>query len=262
MATRAKRVPAAGATIIAVLLALLLLLSGGVSGTGNGPELAHAKCGGIKVKEIRPITKFPRPFASQYTKKMRVQVFNYTGGVHRWKVELYDYSGNRLGSSKRTSNRNYLYWGDTATIKLKQAMQPNNFTLVLKGDVRGCGFSEASDTVRLRGCLNKLPLKVFNRPQGKAADYNSGGYVSVGIEPRSGWSPIKGIQSTLTSFSGVTYGTAELPQGYRKLIGQQYLNHKLTRTLTPGDYTVFIRGKAPQPRSCGDKSKSVTLKFE
>lgn len=259
MATRGQRVPAAGATVIAVLLALLLLLSGGVSGTGGGPATAAAKCGGIRVKEINPITKYPKPFASQYTNKMRVQVFNYTGSVKRWWVELYDYSGNRLGRSREHS---WLYWGDTATIKLKQAMQPASFTLVLKGEVAGCGFSEDSDTTRLRGCLNKLPLKVFNRPQGKAADYNSGGYVSVGIEPRAGWSPVRDIHSTLSSFSGVTYGEAELPRGYRKLIGQQYLNHKLTRTLTPGDYSVFITGKAPQPRSCGDKSKTISLKFE
>lgn len=262
MATRAKRVPVAGA-IIVLLLALLLLLMGGVSGTGNGPAVAHAKkCNGIKVKEIRPITKFPRPFASQYRKKMRVQIFNRTGGVHKWKVELYDFSGTKLGTSKRTSRKKYLYWGDTATIKLRQAMQPAKFTLVLKGEVQGCGFSEGSDTVKLRNCLNKLPVKAFNKPRGRAEDYNNGGYVSVGIEPRPGWAPIKKVKSTLTSFSGVKYGTAKLPRGYRKLIGQQYLNHKLKRTLTSGDYTVFIQGKAPQPRSCGDKSKTVTLKFE
>jgi hypothetical protein len=262
MATRMRRVPAAGAIVIAVLLALLLMLSGGTSGTGSGPELAHAKCGGIKVKEIKPITKFGAPFASQYTKKMRVQIFNYTGGVHKWKVELYDFSSNKLGSSKRTSASKYLYWGDTATIKLKQPMQPNQYTLVLKGDVRGCGFSEASDTTRLRGCLKTLPIKVFDRPKGKAADYNSGGYVSVGVIPKTGWQPIRDVRSTLTSFSGVEYGRAELQKPFTKLIGKAYLDNKLTRTLVPGDYSVFITGKAPQPPSCGEKSKSITLSFE
>lgn len=256
---RAKRVPAVGAIALALLLALFLLLSGGVSGTASGPDFAHAKCKGIFVKSIDPVSKFPKPFASQYTKKLRVQIFNYTGSIKRWWVELYSFSGDRLGRSK---TKKWLTWGTKAAIKLKQPMQPNNFTVVLKGEVKGCGFGEASDTIRLRNCLNKLPVKVFNRPQGRAADYNNGGYVSVGIEPRSGWSPVRNIESTLTSFSGVTYGKADLPRGFRKLIGQQYLNHKLQRTLVPGDYTVTITGRAPQPRSCGDKSKTVALKFE
>jgi hypothetical protein len=262
MATRATRVPAAGAMTIALVLALFMILTGGVSGTGNGPERAAAGCSGIKVKEIKPITKYGAPFAAQYTRKMRVEVFNYTGGVHKWKVELYDFSNNRLGSSKRTGSNDYLYWGDTATIKLKRPMQPNGYTLVLKGDVAGCGFSEAPDPIRLRSCLKTLPIKAFDRPQGKASDYNSGGYVSVGVIPKDGWQPIRNVQSTLTSSSGVVYGQAELQRPFKKLTGKAYLDHKLTRTLVPGDYTVFITGRANQPRSCGDKSKSIGLKFE
>ena len=37
---------------------------------------------------------------------------------------------------------------------------------------------------------------------------------------------------------------------------------QLKRTLQPGEYSVTVGGKAPQPRSCGNKTKTATLKFE
>ena len=47
-----------------------------------------------------------------------------------------------------------------------------------------------------------------------------------------------------------------MPKGYKKLIGQQYLNHKLKRKLQKGGYSVTVTGKAPQPRACGNKDQN------
>ena len=261
MASRVTRASVAGGFILAVmLLALALIFSGTVGGSpsGSGPDAAAAGCGGIRAK-VEAVSRFPRPFASQYQKKLRIQVFNRTGNVKKWHLELYTFSGFYLGKSKAKS---WLEWGEKAAIKLRQGLQPGPYTVVVKGDVLHCGESQASSTIKLRNCLNKLPIKFFNKPKGLASDYNRGGYVSVGIEPKSAWAPIKGIRSTLSDSEGVVYGEAELPKGQRKLIGQAYLNNKLKRELHPGDYSVFVQGKAPQPRSCGEKTKTATLTFE
>ncbi len=261
MATRAMRVPVAGGFILAVvLLALALIFSGKVGGSpaGPGPDVAVAGCGGIRA-DVQAVSKFPRPFASQYQKKLRIQVLNRTGNVKRWHLELYTFSGFYLGKSKEKS---WLEWGDKAAIKLRQGLQPGPYTVVVKGEVLGCGESETSGTVKLKNCLNKLPIHFFNKPQGLASDYNRGGYVSIGVEPKSAWAPIKQLHSTLSDSDGVVYGEAELPKGQRKLIGQAYLNNKLKRELKPGDYSVYVTGKAPQPRECGDKSKTAVLEFK
>ena len=240
-----------GLFVIVALLAVALLLSGGVAGSGNGPELANAGCRGVN-GSVEVVSRYPKAFATQYKKKLKIAVYNRTGNVKKWHLKLYTYSGYKLGSSKE---KKWLTWGNKASIRLRQAMQPGGYTVVLKGEIPGCGSSETSDSVRLRGCLNKLPVKFPGKPTGKAADYNSGGYVSVPIEPRSDWAPIKKITSTLTDANGTIYGRAELPRGSRKLIGKQFLNHELTRNLGAGEYSVFVEGKAPQPRSCGDSTK-------
>ena len=259
MATRLRRAPVAGGVFLAVvlLLALALIFTGTVGGNGNGqgPSIADARCGQIHAK-VRPFSRFPAAFANQYTKKLRVTVYNRTGNVKTWHLELYTYGGQRLGRSKE---RSYLTYGTKAAINLKQAMQPGDYTVVVKGEVPGCGESSDSNPIHLRQCLSKLPIRFFNKPGGTAADY--GKYVSVGIQPREGWSArISG--STLTNFNGVVYGKAQLPKGYKKLIGQQYLNHKLKRKLQTGSYSVTVSGKPPQPRACGNKTKSTTLKFK
>lgn len=242
-----------------VLLAIVLLLSGRVGGSAHGgPEAAVAGCPNLRA-EVEAVSRFPKPFASQYKRKLKLQVFNRTGNVVKWHVELYTFSGFKLGQSKDKKN---LRFGDTATVKLRQSMQPGPYTVVVKGEIFRCGESETSDVVKLRGCLGKLPIKFPVKPKGNAADYNSGGFVSVGIEPRSSWAPIKKIKSTLSDFNGTVYGTAELPRGSRKLIGRQFLNHELTRNLGAGQYSVYVEGKAPQPRSCGDKTKTAILRFE
>lgn len=245
------------ALLAAVALAIALLLSGSVGGTGGGPEAASAGCGSLRA-EVDVVSRFPRAFASQYKRKMRIQVFNRTGNVVKWHAELYTFSGFKLGRSKNERN---MRWGDKTAIKLKQSMQPGPYTVVLKGTIYRCGDSETSDTVRVRGCLNRLPIKFPVKPQGKAEDYNAGGYVSVGIKPKPEWSPITDIKSTLSDANGTVYGTAELPRGSRKLIGRQFLNHELKRNLGAGEYSVHVEGKVPQPRSCGDKTKTAVLKF-
>lgn len=256
MASYLKRAPIPG---VALLIAGALLLAFLVTGSdGQGPSSADARCGSLRAK-VSPVSHFPRPFASQYKKKLRVQIFNRTGNVKKWHLELYTFSGFYLGRSK---DHSWMQWGDHAAIKLRQALQPGPYTVVIKGSILGCGDAQTSDTVKVRGCLGKLPIQFFNKPEGKARDYNKGGYVSIGIRPRAGWSPITKIRSTLTDFNDVKYGGATLPQGSRKLIGDQYLNNKLTRKLTPGRYTVYVKGKAPQPRACGEKTKTKILHFK
>jgi hypothetical protein len=260
MRSRFTRVPVAGSFLMAaLLLALALIFTGGVGGSRDGgPQVANAGCGNLRA-QVEVVSRFPKPFASQYKKKLRIQVFNRTRNVKRWHAELYTFSGFRLGKSKP---KKWLRWGDRTAIKLRQSMQPGKYTVVLKGKILRCGKRETSDVVNLRGCLNQLPVRFPNKPGGNAADYNAGGYVSVGIEPRSDWAPIKKIKSTLLDFNGTVYGRAELPRGSRNLIGRQFLDHELTRELTAQQYTVLVEGKAPQPRSCGDKTKSTVLTFK
>lgn len=239
----------------ALLIALVVALSGGPRVT----EEANAGCK-IRVSSLEPVSRYPLPYASQYTSKMRVQVFNYTGGVYKWQVELYDFAGNRMGRSK--IRKQWLYWGDTTTIYLKRPMQANSFTLVLKGEVFECGFSEDKDLVKLMDCRDDLPITATEIPTGLAADYNAGGFVSLEVKPDSGWTPIRDVKSTLRDAANVSYGEARLPKGYKSLIGERSLDHQLTRTLTPGDYRVDVRARAPQPKSCGKVSASFPLVFE
>jgi len=259
MATRVRRAPVAGGALLAIglLLALALIFTGTVGGNGQGgPATADAGCS-IRAK-TRVVSRFPAAFASQYTKKLRVAVYNRTGNIKTWHLELYTYSGTKLGRSKE---RHWLTYGTKAAINLRQAMQPGNFTVVLKGEVAGCGGeSSVSNPIGLRSCLSKLPIRFFNKPGGTASDY--GKYLSIGIQPREGWDGTRDIHSVVSSFRGVVYGRAELPKGYKKLIGQQYLNHKLNRKLQKGGYSVTVRGKPPQPRACGSKTKSTTLTFK
>ena len=249
----------AGGPLIAVaLVAMALTLGADVGAAGSGPGIARAGCGGLKA-EVVPMSRFPKAFASQYRRKLRVRVERRKGSVRKWHVELYTFSGFLLGKSK-TDER--LSRGEVAKIKLKQAMQPGPYTVVVKGKAGGCGERETADIIRLRGCLGKLPIKFVKRPKGLASDYNSGGFVSVKVAPRPAWAPLRKIESTLSGFDGIVYGTAELPPGSKRLIGEQFLDHELTRNLEPGEYSISVTGKAPQPKSCGDTSRSTVLKFE
>ncbi len=80
---------------LVVLLVLALFAGGSTAGPLGRPTPAAASA-----RRSRRSATFPRPFASQYKKKLHVQVFNRTGNVKKWHLELYTYSGFFLGKSK------------------------------------------------------------------------------------------------------------------------------------------------------------------
>lgn len=249
------RAQVAGGFIVALLIAIAMIFTGTVGGTGSGPTPAHARCGGGLDVRGDVVSRFPQNYALQYTRRMKVRV-NRGERVRKWSVELYTFSGFLIGKSKADES---LGRSEVAKVKLRQAVQPGKYTMVIKGKVPGCGVEEAAEVVRFRSCLGRLPIKAIDKPGGNAADYN--GFVSLKVAPKSGFAPLRKIHSTLSSFEGVVFGTAEFPRGFRRLIGEQFLHHELDRDLEPGRYTAFITGKAPQPNSCGDVSKTIRLRF-
>ena len=254
-----SRLPAlrnSGAAAVVVVLALALVLSGGVGGSGGAPTQAEAGCGKLKVRS-EVISRYPKVFANQYEKKLKVSVKRGGNAVRDWRVQLYTFGGFLLGQSEIDKKMSST---DKATMKLRVPLQPGKYTLVTKGTVGGCGELELDEVVNFRDCLNKLPIDFIDRPGGRAADY--GRYLSVKIAPKPVWAPLVDIYGTLSNFDGDVYGKAELPRGGRKLIGQQFLNFKLkSGGLDRGGYSVYVTGKARQPRSCGNLAKSTTLKF-
>ena len=252
------RLPPLGGGLAGVaVLAWSLLLAGGVDGTRGGPDPAAAACGSLKVEPV-VVSSYPKSFASQYDRRMRVAVTRGRARVRDWRVELYTFGGFLVGKSdfdKSMSRR------DHARLDLRLAIQPGRYTLVTKGEVRGCGLIERDDVVAFRGCLGKLPISIVDKPGGTASDY--GRYLSIEIEPKAIWAPVTQVRSTLTNSEGDVYGRAELPPGQRKLIGRQFLHHELkSGGLQPGGYTVSITGRARQPRECGTLSKTTSLSFE
>lgn len=258
MRGRATKLPAFGGFLaLTGLLACLLLLAGGVDGTKGGVDRADAACGSLKAKPV-VISRFPKMFANQYDERMRVAVSRGGAPVRNWRVELYTFGGFLIGKSEFDEN---MAGSDRASVDLRLAIQPGQYTLVTKGEVGGCGLIERTDVVAFRGCLNKLPIDFIDKPGGTAADY--GDFLSVKVAPDPIFAPITDVHSTVSSFDGDVVGRAELPAGQRKLIGEQFLDHELKRGgLSPGGYSVFVTGKARQPRECGDLSKSTTLRFK
>lgn len=248
---------ASGALLLACALALILTFSGGVGGSGGSPATAEAGCGKLKAHP-QVVSRFPKIFANQYEKKLKVSVTRGRGAVRDWRVQLYTFGGFLLGESEVDKTMSS---SDSATMKLRVALQPGKYTLVTKGTVRGCGEVERDEIINFRDCLNNLPITFVDKPGGTAADY--GRYLSVKIAPKPVWAPLVDIYGTLSSFDGDVYGKAELPRGQRKLIGTQSLNFELkSGGLDSGGYSVYVSGKARQPRSCGDLSKSTVLKFK
>lgn len=238
-------------------IAAFALLTGVSNGPGSGPTPADASCGSLKVQP-EVVSKFPKVFANQYTKKMRISVNRGRSHVKHWRVELYTFGGFLLGKSDYKSKMSS---SDKIAMKLRLPIQPGKYTLVVKGDVPKCGELELDKVVNFRGCLNSLPISFPNKPGGTAADY--GRYLSVHIAPKPVWAPLKDIRGTLSNFDGDVYGTAELPRGSRKLIGEQTLDFKLkSGGLQEGGYSVYITGKARQPNQCGNLSKSTSLHFK
>ncbi len=255
---RRGRGPARIVALIAAIGAIAaLLLIAGLAGDGGAPTAAQASCGSLKV-QTEVVSKFPKVFANQYDKKLRISVKRSGDSVRHWRAELYTFGGYLLGRSKWDSR---MASTDRAALKLRQSMQPGRYTLVVKGTVGGCGELERDQVVNLRGCLNSLPIKFIDKPGGTAADY--GRYLSVKIAPKSVWAPLKDIRGTLSNFEGDVYGTAELPRGSRKLIGEQFLDFKLKKGgLQKGGYSVYVTGKARQPKQCGNLVKNTSLNFK
>ena len=252
---KSRRGLAAAALLLAAVA--VLLLSGLLGGGANGPDRADASCGSLAVQS-RVVSKFPKVFADQYDKKMKIAVSRGGHSVRHWRAELYTFGGYLLGRSQWDSRMSR---DDRTTLKLRMPMQPGRYTLVVKGSVRGCGELERDLVVNFRGCLDSLPIKFIHKPGGTAADY--GRWLSVKIAPKPVWTPLKDIRGILSNFEGDVYGTAELPRGSRKLIGEQVLDFKLKRGgLQKGGYTVHVTGKARQPRQCGNLSKSTSLQFK
>jgi hypothetical protein len=243
--------------LIAILAVAVLVSIGGAAGLGGGPDSAAAGCGRLNA-DPHVISRYPKPFAAQFEKKLRVSVQRGRAKVRDWRVQLYTFGGYLLGESKIDKR---MAGTDTASMKLRQALQPGKYTLVTKGTVRGCGEVELDQVVSFRDCLGKLPIKFVEKPGGTAADY--GRYLSIKIAPKPLWAPLGDIRGSVSNFDGDVYGRAELPRGEGKLIGTQTLDFKLkSGGLQPGGYSVYITGKARQPRSCGDLSKSTVLEFK
>ncbi len=252
---RKSRIPA-GRAAVTLTIVLVLALALVFNGPGGGAAAAAAGCGKLKVRS-EVVSRFPRVFANQYEKKLKVAVQSGRRAVSDWRVQLYTFGGFLLGESAidRRMTRS-----ETATMKLRVPIQPGRYTLVTKGAVPGCGELERDEVINFRDCLNGLPISFADKPGGSASDY--GRYLSVKIAPKPVWTPLVDVHGTLSNFNGDVYGKAELPRGRRKLIGAQFLDFKLkSGGLDSGGYSVYVSGKARQPRSCGDLSKSTVLEF-
>lgn len=220
------------------------------------PQAAQARC----------ITRLPvkvslpdGPYALAYAKQMRVRV-NPRGGVRirKLRAELYTFSGTRMGvSGYRGAVRN------VATLKLRlrrlfRPLQVGSFTLVLTGEPnasRSCGPKQAIRLMRMRACRTTLPVTFPKLPGGKAADY--GDFLSVPV--RSDGRVIRDLRSAVYAFDGSLLGRAG---SLRALFGEQTLDHRLQRSLSPGSYTVVVEGLiAEQPRACGPKRAQATMTF-
>ena len=229
-------------------------LSAGPAGTPAGPDTAEARCGERLAANYRVKSRYPKLYASQYKKRMKVSVTTHHGPLVEWQVQLYTFQGKLLG---QTNRKRALNKTKTVRVDLKFPIQPGKFTMVIKGFPRGCHSESAtSDVVRFTDCTERLPVKFPDKPGGTAADY--GDYLSVPIESRGG-ALIKHPETEVYSFSGEYFGRNT--DDYKRLFGRLTFNNKLTRALRPGEYTVVLYGRLDQPRSCGDKQASTTLEF-
>jgi hypothetical protein len=247
---------AIGIGLLASCACLAVLAIGGAAPVGAplGPDTAEARCGERLAAKYRVRSRYPKLYASQYRKKVRVNVTTHHGPLVEWQVQLYTFQGKLLGQTKRKRALNH---SKTVKVKLKFPIQPGKFTMVIKGFPRGCHVeSQMADVVRFSDCTNRLPVKFPNRPGGAAADYE--GFLSVPIESRNG-ALIKNPETEVYSSSGEFFGRDI--DGYKRLFGRLTFNNKLTKSLRPGEYTVRLYGRLDQPRECGSQTAETTLKF-
>ncbi len=84
------------------------------------------------------------------------------------------------------------------------------------------------------------------------------GFLSLPV--RSNGQVIRDLRSSVYGFDGSLLGRAP---SLLALFGEQMLDHRLARPLTPGRYTVVVEGLvADQPASCGPKRAQATMSFQ
>ncbi len=251
MRPRAPR-PRAGSarrSVTTALVAALAIL-------GVAPQAAQARC--ITRLPVR-VSMPDGPYAVAYTNQLRVRVNPRGVRIRNLRAELYTFSGERMAVSARRRAVRFV-----ATLKLRlgrifRPLQIGAYTLVLTGEPnasRSCGPKQAIRVTRLRACRDKLPVTFPKLPGGRARDY--GGFLSVPI--RSNGQVIRDLRSSVYGFDGSLLGRAP---GLLALFGEQTLDHRLERPLTPGRYTVIVEGLiGEQPRSCGPKRAQATMSFQ
>lgn len=244
----------AGLASVALCAAVLIALGSGPAGTPLGPAQAEARCGEPLAATYSVQSRYPKLYASQYKKRVKVNVTTNHGPLVEWQVQLYTFQGKLLGQTnrKRALNRS-----DTVRVDLKFPLQPGKFTIVIKGYPRGCrAESQMADVVRFSDCTDRLPVKFPDMPGGVAADYE--GFLSIPVESRGG-ALIKDPRTEIYSFSNEFFGR-DIDE-YPRLFGRLTFNNKLVKPLRAGSYTVIVSGRLDQPRECGSKDAQATLTF-
>lgn len=199
------------------------------------------------------------PYAATYTKDVLVRVSPRGPRIRNLRADLYTFSGLRMGSS--TTRRAVR---QVATLKLRlgrifRPLQVGAYTLVLTGEPNPssqCGPKQAIRVLRLRGCRSRLPVTFPKLPGGRASDY--GGFLSVAV--RSNGHVIRDLQSAVYGFDGSLLGRAP---DLLALFGEETMDNRLVRPLSPGSYTVIVKGLiGEQPASCGPKTAQATMTFQ
>ena len=249
-----KRAFSLGLIATGACLVVLAILSSGPAGSPLGPDSAEARCGERLAAKYSVQSRYSKLYASQYKKRVKVNVTTHHGPLVEWQVQLYTFQGKLLGQTKR---KRALNSSKTVRVDLKFPIQPGKFTIVIKGYPRGChAESQLADVVRFADCTTKLPVKFPANPGGVAADYQ--GFLSLPIESRNG-ALIKHPETEVYSSSGEFFGRNI--DDYKRLFGRLTFNNKLTKSLRAGEYTVILYGRLDQPKECGNKTAQTVVKF-
>lgn len=232
------------------------MLVAGVAALALAPQAAQARC----ITRLPVHVTLPQgPYALAYTKQLIVRVNPRGVRIRNLRAELYTFSGQRMAASPRRRVARYVATLHLRLGRIFRPLQVGGYTLVLTGEPnasRSCGPKQAIRVVKLRGCRQRLPVTFPKLPGGRAGDY--GGFLSLPV--RSNGQVIRNLRSTVYGFDGSLLGRAP---NLLALFGEQMLDHRLTRPLTPGRYTVIVEGLiADQPASCGPKRAQATLSFQ
>ncbi len=249
----ARRLALAGIAALVTLPAMASPAAASPAGPG-GKAAQMRSCGRHLPVDFSVVSRFPRLYSSQYSKRVPVQVTD-TGGapIKDWRMQLYTFGGNKIGQSARDSR---IEGTEKHAVRMRFPMQPGKLTLVIKGEFADCGERELDTVVHFVGCRSRLPLKLHDPPGGFAADYHN--YLSVEAGSRDG-SLIRDVSSRLYDFKGRLFGRS---QTVKALFGFVSFDNKLKRTLKPGKYAVVFSGRIDQPKSCGPKTYTKTLTFK